>query len=154
MHPMTKSCSVCLLLLFGVGAQCAAQNRVQVAVIDGHNGKPITGARIVTVQVLRNFEIREVTAKLTSGKYVVQLDSSDTMVLASLTKSELSWNEYRLCASEQEQKPIYSVVTIISKGLIAPNTCNKKITASPSPGEIVFFVTRLPFWQRLNLFRD
>jgi hypothetical protein len=150
---MKRYHSAYLLLLLKAAAHCVAQSNVQVAVLDGYNGKPVANAR-VTVNVVRDFKMSEVTATIIGDRYSVQLNQGDTLVLGRVTKSDLSWNEYRLCATEPESKPIYSADTIMGKGLQAPNDCNKKTTVKPSPGEIVFFVARLPFWQRLRLFRD
>ena len=150
---MSISRSAGLLLMLSAAAHCGAQSDVRVVVLDGHNGRPVTGAR-VSINVVRNFASRDVPAVIAGDKYSVQLDNGDTIVLGSVTKSDRSWNEYRMCATVQEDRLIYSVAAIMSKGLKTPNRCTEKISATPSPGEIVFFVTRLPFWQRLNLFRD
>lgn len=152
---MKRCHSACLLLFLEVAAHCAAQISVRVAVLDGHSGKPVTNAR-VTFNVVRDFAMSEVTATIIGDRYLVQLNHDDTLVLGNVTKSDLSWNEYKLCTTERDAKPIYSVATIMTKGLQAPNECDKGkgIAVKPSPGEVVFFVTRLPFWQRLRLFRD
>jgi hypothetical protein len=87
-------------------------------------------------------------------KYSVQVERGDTVVLGNVTKSDHSWNEYKLCASGQDVKPIYSVASIVSKGLQAPNECDRRIVATPAPGEVVFFVTRLSYWKRFRPFLD
>jgi hypothetical protein len=152
---MMRFHSAFLWLFAGVATHCATQIGIRVAVLDGHNGKPITNAR-VTVNAVRHFEMNDVTAAVVGDSYWVRLNQDDTLVLGNVTKSDLSWNEYRLCATEQDARPIYSVAAIMAKGLKAPNNCNKgrEFAVNPPPGEIVFFVTRLPFWQRLRLFRD
>ena len=150
---MKRHHSIYLLLLLEAAAHCAAQSNVQVAVIDGHNGKAVTNAR-VSVNVVRNYKMSELKATANGDRYFIQLDHDDTLVLGNVTKNDLSWNEYRLCAAEPDAKPIYSVSVIMSRGLEAPNMCNKRVTVKASPGEIMFYVTRLPFWERLHLFRD
>jgi hypothetical protein len=67
-----------------------------------------------------------VTATIIGDRYSVQLNHDDTLVLGNVTKSDLSWNEYKLCTTEQEAKPIYSVATIMTKGLQAPNECDMR----------------------------
>jgi hypothetical protein len=150
---MSLSKPACVLLILGIASHCAAQNDVKLLVLEGHNGKPVANAR-VSVRVVRNSELHWVDATIAGDKYTVSLEKGDTIALGNVTASNRSWNEYRLCATEQEDRPIYSVATIMSDGVKTPNECSKQIMAKASPNEILFFVTRLPFWQRLSLFRD
>jgi hypothetical protein len=143
----------CVLLILGAASHCGAQNNVKLLVLEGHNGRPVTNAR-VSVRVVRNSELHWVDATIAGDQYTVSLEKGDTIALGNVTASNRSWNEYRLCVKEQEDRPIYSVATIMSAGVNTPNRCSKQIMAKASPNEIVFFVTRMPFWQRLNLFRD
>ena len=131
----------------------AAQASIRVAVIDGHTGKPIVGAR-VDVMIVRRYQGSTVNTVADGDKYLVQVQPGDTLVLGNVTKSKMSWNEYDLCASEPDAKPTYSVSEILSKGLRAPNKCDRRITSTPLPGEIVFFVYRLSFWRRYHPFSD
>jgi hypothetical protein len=133
---------------------CAvAQTSIRVAVINGHTGKPVVGAR-VSVMIVRNYQGATVNAAVDGDKYRVQVQPGDTLVLGKVTKSDRSWNEYGLCASEPNAKPTYSASVIITMGLQAPNNCDRRITSTPLPGEIVFFVYRLSFWQRYRPFID
>jgi hypothetical protein len=130
-----------------------AQTSIRVAVVDGNTGKPISNAR-VSVMIVRNFLGATVNAVNDGDKYLVQVQPGDTLVLGNVTKSDRSWNEYKLCAAEQDSKPTYSAAVILSRGLQAPNNCNKRITDTPVPGEVVFFVSRLSFLQRYRPFLD
>lgn len=130
-----------------------AQTSIRVTVVDGNTGKPIVNAR-VSLTIVRNFSGAMVNAVADGDKYLVQVQPSDTLVLRNVTKSDRSWNEYKLCATEQESKPTYSAAVILSKGLQAPNNCSKRITGTPVPGEVVFFVSRLSFLKRYRPFLD
>ena len=130
-----------------------AQKSIRVTVVDGKTGKLIVNAR-VSLMIVRNFLGATVNAVTDGDKYLVQVQPGDTLVLGSVTKSDRSWNEYKLCAAEQDSEPTYSAATILSKGLQAPNNCNRRITGTPAPGEVVFFVSRLSFLQRYRPFVD
>jgi hypothetical protein len=142
-----------VIALLLVGPNARAQTSIRVAVLDGHTGKPIVDAR-VSLTIVRNFLGATVNAVADGDKYLVQVQPGDTLVLGNVTKSDRSWNEYKLCAAEQDSKPIYSAAAILSKGLDAPNNCNKRITGVPVPGEVVFFVSRLSFLKRYRPFLD
>jgi len=130
-----------------------AQTSIRVAVINGHTGKPVVGAR-VSVMIVRNHQGATVDAAVDGDNYRVQVQQGDTLVLKNVTKSNRSWNEYKLCVSEPDSKPTYSVAAILSRGLQAPNNCDKHITSMPVAGEVVFFVSRLSFWGRYRPFTD
>lgn len=140
-------------MILSATAHCSGQSDVKIAVVDGKSGRLISDAR-VTVNLVRDFEMSQISATTNGDKYSVKVNRDDTLVLGNVTKSDGSWNQYTLCAAEPEAKPIYPVSVILSRGLETPNLCNKRITFKASPGEVVFFVKRLPFWERLPLHWD
>lgn len=46
--------------------------------------------------------------------------------------------------------PEFSVDEILRRGVIAPNTCNDHLHLQPQPGQLVFFLRPLTWWEELT----
>ena len=44
----------------------------------------------------------------------------------------------------------FSVADILRTGLVAPNTCNRGLRVPPRPGQLVFFLRELTWWEQLT----
>ena len=140
-----------LLLACLAASQSRAQHTVRVRLIDGESGKPVSGAR-VTITTFRDFGIKQLQAVSTGFDYTVQLENDSAVGLGSVTESDAAWNQYAQCASGENLRPIYPVATIVTTGIIAPNTCHRHVVEALVPGGIVFFVRHLSLWERLTGF--
>jgi hypothetical protein len=158
----TNGISSGALLLFCVmlcATLCAQTDRtITVRMLDSKTGLPITTSEVeVRVRV-------PVTSNQTKGippVYVrpdkdgvgvatFPITASDIRVYASYGAA--NWS-YVNCDSIPDRGSIrehwYSVSEILTTGIAAPNFCSKR-TLAVKPGEFVFFVRPMTFWEKMH----
>lgn len=134
-----------------MSASTVAQQSVHVRLLDGETGKAITNAR-VTIITYRDYRIGQSQAIEAGDQYAVPLHGEESIGLGNISRSQSAWNEFELCTSRDNLKPIFSVSEILSKGVVVPNECSKRIGAAPAQGEAVFFVRHLSIWERIRAY--
>ena len=76
----------------------------------------------------------------------------DRIGLGNVTNSDTAWNQYEECAAKPKETSLYSIEIIKSTGLVGSNACDRNVRALPHPGEMVIFVKRLSWWERVKGF--
>ena len=166
---IVKSLVPLFLILYG--ASLSAQT-LEIKLVDGRNGRPMVG-KSSYVNVWVGTERKEAIAIPTDGHGVARLqfsldpgkanipnpsNDSGSIVVA---KPVVEYNEslrinvpYALCGpggSNYSWLMIQCLSTkqVLEHGYVSPNTCGKT-TASPNPGQLIFFVRPLTWLEKLK----
>lgn len=146
-----------LSLTMAICSLVRAQDRtITIRMLDSKTGQPITTSEIeVTIKASQT----SAPTKGTSPIYVHPDESGVGEATFSITASDLAvyapdgvWG-YVNCDSLKDhgswQKHFYSISKILASGIAAPNFCSKrKIVAKP--GEFLFFVRSMTFWEKMK----
>jgi hypothetical protein len=165
--------------LLGFGAPWVWAQEIQIRVVNGRNGKPITnecvnislgpwhGADIVAPTdksgvVVLHIAQNDVTADTACKGWFKQarraegVDTISVMgdyYVACQEYGKLAPGEHPRPGTESETAkelvPTYSIKEILRSGIASANTCGK-FRAKPKPGELIFFVRPRSFWERLK----
>jgi hypothetical protein len=156
------------LILFAV--PLSAQE-IEIRLVDGRNGRPITGAASY-VNAWVGTERKEAIVIPTDKKGVARLqltlntgkinipnpskDRGSIVVANPVVKYDefLRINvPYAWCGSGSNYSWLmlghFSTKQILQHGYVSPNTCGKA-TASPKPGQMILFVRPLTLWEKLK----
>lgn len=150
------------LLLFCLAfcsiAFAQSDRSIEVRMLDSKTGQPITTSEVeVRIRVFQTSGQTKGVPPVyvrpdKEGVGIVNLPSvaSDIRVYASYGTANWSFVN---CDSVHDRGPIkehwYSISQILATGIAAPNHCSKsKITVKP--GEFVFFVRPMTFWEKMH----
>jgi len=122
---------------------CSDQVRtIRIRTVDGRNGHPISNERL-QVKINGQAHVLDLPADK-NGIADIQIASANTFL-------EIESNLYFDCRpfDQGKSRPKYSVSEILKSGLVVMNTCGK-LNIMPKPGEVVFFVRPLHWWEGLR----
>jgi len=84
------------------------------------------------------------------GNLAIPLEPTATSIAVHSSYGPANWN-YVNCDCVKDRRPYsehwYLIADILKSGIVAPNRCNKR-KAIAKPGEFVFFVRRMTFWEK------
>ncbi len=166
-------------VLLGFGAPLVRAQEIQIKVLNGRNGKPITkecinvslgswhGADLLVptnkdgIAVLQ-LKGNEVTAGAACQGWFKQAHRSEGVdTLSIMGDHYIACQEYgKLAPGEQptpeassatikELVPAYSIKEILQSGIASANNCGK-VRATAKPGELIFFVRPRSFWEKMR----
>lgn len=159
------------LVLFSSGASLFAQT-LTIRLVDGRNGRPMVG-KASHVNVWVGTKPKETIVIPTSENGVARLqltlntseinipNSSNGRGSIVVSNPIVKYDEslrinvpYAWCIPKGSNFSWlmfahFSTKQLLQQGYVSPNTCGKA-TASPKPGEVVFFVRPLSFWEGLR----
>lgn len=126
----------------------AQDSRITVEVINGKNGKPVKGARLLIFGGETPQEVQE-HAK---GSMELVTDANGIAFLAA-SSLKFSWiqvfvDTMTLCQHEPNLKS-FSVNEITSAGLQTPNTCSSAVRKN-TPGKFIVFARQPSFRERMG----
>lgn len=130
-----------LAFLSAVAAVFLSAEVVRIRVVDGRDGKTITNEH-VQVWVVG----KRVSRSLTPGTYGVaefRAPAGSSVEIGS--NLYFDWRPFEKGAP----RPTYSIDEIETSGIVSLNTCGKS-AAQAKPGELLFFVRPLPWWERVR----
>jgi hypothetical protein len=163
-----------LLLAFGLTGAVAHAQTVEIKLVNGRNGRPMASINIcVWVGNKGNANsglwIKTETDK--TGSVNIRLtpehveDKNETGVICGGPVvinpvfeygDTISMSSYTIVCRVVPKEPSrlngihWSTEEVLKHGIVTPNTCGKA-TASPTPGELVFFVRPLTWLEQLKL---
>jgi hypothetical protein len=169
------------VLVFVLGrASLARSQDIHIQVVNARNGKPITdeclnisfgkwhGAELLAPTnrggiVELHIKNRQVTADATSphacnGQAILgpKFFTNDVESISVMGDIYVACQEYGNRVSGQPPPlptdviPTYRISKIVEMGVAAANTCGK-FKAEAKPGELILFVRRISFWEKLKL---
>jgi hypothetical protein len=127
----------------GVGG---APQSIRIRLVNGRNGKPEKGERL-NVWIDRAVGS---TSLSTASDGIMTIVVKPTSILSVAT------NLYFDCRPFNSTRPSdtkYSIAEVLAVGVVTPNACGK-IQMNPVPGDFIFFVRPIPWWERLRHFKD
>jgi hypothetical protein len=144
------SLMVCMLLPYhAVHAQ--TEQTIKIRMLDSKTGKPITASEfMVWTNHGPNFTWVK-PDKEGEGEMTLPSTSNIAAIAVHATYGPANWS-YVNCDSVSHQgshpAPWYGVSDILGLGVVADNYCSKK-RATAKPGEFVFFVRQMTFWEKM-----
>ena len=148
LHAMLRV--ICPLLLLSATQCCAAQTRiatVHIRVVQGGGARPVKRADTITTVFPLNpytLPIEKIGDKQGAVAVLVPTEGQITLAVANhagcrhISKADRAKGPERI-----------SLETILNTGVVDTNGC-KVHSTSPTPGELVFFVRGLHWWERLR----
>jgi hypothetical protein len=125
--------------------------------LDSKTGQPITGSEyVISFNNLPDSKIAGVDPYWMEGGQRhgildIPFDPSGVSIAVRSTYGP-NW-DYVNCDSAKDRGPYrvhwYGVPEILKSGIAAPNNCSKRHTVA-KPGEFVFFVRPLSFWEKMR----
>jgi len=124
-----------------LGPSLQAQD-VTIRVLDGRNGHPVTKERLVVwVGPVRGTALELPTDK--DGVAVLHLSKDHADSIELTADYNFDCQPYR----KNTPTPSYSVKEILQSGVVTQNTCGKLSQSEAKPGELIFFVRPLHWWE-------
>lgn len=147
--------AMCLLagLLFwgsvvmGQNGAFAKSKEIVVQALDGRNGKPLANQHLLVFTGISGDAVKshaEHTGLTTdkSGLATLTIYPSETQWIQV-------WADGRVLCQQDPNQNTFSVATITSKGLAAPNTCSALVRES-TPGQFIIFARPAHFKEKLK----
>ncbi len=142
---------LCLILLAAsLHSQDAAS--ISIRLLDGKTGLPVKASNFL-VRVDHNDTVHPEWVKINDdGSVIVTLpaDAKDISIKATYS---MGMDTYVNCdaarESDKERNIWYSIATILSTGIVAPDEC-AKTAFKPKPGEFLFFVRKRAWHDNLE----
>jgi len=120
---------------------------IVVQVLDGRNGKPLAKQHLLV------FTGASSDAVKSHAEHTGLTTDKDGLGILRIYRSETQWLQVwadgrSLCQQDPNQGS-FSVATIMSKGLAAPNICSA-LMREPSPGRFIIFVRPAHFREKME----
>ncbi len=134
-------------LLAGLFGTILHAQDIRIRVLDGRNGHRVTNERLnVWIGPERGEALLLPTNK--DGVAELHLDNKHGESIEVESNLYVDCRPYR----KDAPRPSYSVQEVLQSGVVTQNACGKgKIEASPKPGELIFFVRPLHWWEGMKL---
>jgi hypothetical protein len=131
-----------MLAFSGLVSSPVRAQTIQIRVIDGRNGHPISGERL-QVSTDPNFNNWMQSSTSSDGIATVDVGGGKEIKIAS--------NLFYDCRPFQKDvpRPVYSVAEILNTGAATANACGK-LKVEPKRGELLFFVRPLHWWEGIR----
>jgi hypothetical protein len=128
--------------LVSIGAALLGAESIRIHVVDGRNGKTITKEH---VQVWINGKSGNALSLVPGSDGIAGLDAP------AGSRIEVEANYYIDCRPfhRDAPRPTYSVDEIKNEGVAAQNACGK-LDSEAKPGELLFFVRPIHFWEGMK----
>jgi hypothetical protein len=164
---MPRVLAACLTLLLSSAGLAFAQQTViiHVLLLNGNNGKPLQigndGKEGGTLSLVISADCGSAGVCFFPNKQLAwavdRNGHADLPVIAKLKSVELSRPTDKLiyCQGAPDkygalsQDPEFPVDEILRRGIVAPNICNSGLHIQPQPGQLVFFLRPLTWWEIL-----
>lgn len=146
---------ICLLVgAFLFSAVLKAQNvemaktvDIVVQALDGRNGKPLGNQHLL---VFTGMSSKAVKSHAEHTSLTTDKDGLGTLtVYPTETQWIQVWADGRVLCQTDPNQTSFSVATIMSKGLTAPNTCSA-LVREPTPGHFIVFARPAYFMEKMK----
>ena len=160
------------LFLILYGASLSAQT-LEITLVDGRNGRPMVGPsshvnvwvgterkEAIVIPTDRN-GVARLRLTLNTGEINIPNPSEDRVSIV-VDHPVVKYNEsfeinapYALCVSGGSNYSWlmieqFSTKEILQHGYVSPNTCSRKVTVAPHPGQVILFVRPLTWWEKFK----
>jgi len=113
-------------------SSCVQAATLRVLVLDGQSGKPVPGR---TVEIYSDKPASEPVVKgLTDQKGIFSTTSQLPKQIAVHVKGRY------LCTGKNHGTSVQRLDDILSTGVVDSNSCGRKVSPPPEPGELILFV--------------
>lgn len=147
------------VLLVSITMSGQSDKKIIFRMLDSRTGQPITGAEYVI-----SFEKLPDLSKISgldpywkeggqkNGILDIPFEADDASIVVHSNYGPANWG-YVNCDSVKtpalHRAPWYPIKQILQSGIAAPNDCNSR-KAVAKPGEFVFFVRPMTFWEKMR----
>lgn len=151
---------VCVLFALTAATLCTAQQPavIHILLLNGNDGKPLPPDGHYAL-VIFPWCADSHGCLFPDKRFAWNVDSSgrtDVPIFDKLEKLEINRPNSLLVYCQTEVNsvgvidPTFRIDEILQHGIIAPNTCNFHLKLQPHPGELVFFLRPLSWWEKLT----
>jgi hypothetical protein len=120
----------------------ASSQTLKIQVLDGKSGKPLANQRVLLMGQSGSEGARRI------GDFHTEADGNITVSRIDPEARSLSvyveW--HHPCAKNQAT---FSVMSVLSTGLVSENSCNPKLERTADPGTLILFVRDQTFFEKM-----
>jgi hypothetical protein len=132
------------LTAFSIALQAQSSQSVSIRLLDGKTGLSVKASNFL-VRVDHNDTVHPEWVKINDDGSVVVTLPADAKEISVKATYSMGMDTYVNCdaanESDKERNIWYSIATILSTGIVAPDEC-AKTAFKPKPGEFLFFVRK------------
>ncbi len=134
------------------GLHAQSSTSISIRLLDGKTGLPVKASNFI-VRVDHNDTPHPEWVLLNDDGSVIVTLPPDAKVISVKATYSMGMDTYVNCdaakESDNERNIWYSIATIVSTGIVAPDEC-AKTDFKPKPGEFVFFVRKRSWHDQLE----
>jgi hypothetical protein len=151
---MTALRNFAILCLIFLAACLHAQSSTSISIrlLDGKTGLPVKASNFL-VRVDHNDTVHPDWVKINDDGTVIVTLPADAKEISVKATYGMGMDTYVNCdaarESDKERNIWYSIATILSTGVVAPDEC-AKTAFKPKPGELLFFVRKRSWHDNLE----
>jgi hypothetical protein len=140
------------LTAFSIALQAQSSQSVSIRLLDGKTGLSVKASNFL-VRVYHNDTVHPEWVKINDDGSVVVTLPADAKEISVKATYSMGMDTYVNCdaanESDKERNIWYSIATILSTGIVAPDEC-AKTAFKPKPGEFLFFVRKRSWHDNLE----
>jgi hypothetical protein len=140
------------LTAFSIALQAQSSQSVSIRLLDGKTGLSVKASNFL-VRVDHNDTVHPEWVKINDDGSVVVTLPADAKEISVKATYSMGMDTYVNCdaanESDKERNIWYSIATILSTGIVAPDEC-AKTAFKPKPGEFLFFVRKRSWHDNLE----
>ena len=147
MNRLFKGMCVGVLVL---GATAMAQNvEIVLHAVDGRNGKPLANRRLMVSTGVPGDSAR---GWVPNGDLTTDKDGLATLTISAADAKWIQvWADFLTLCQSHPNSNLFSVSTIMSKGLSTPNDCHRgPLALKDTPGGFVVFARPATFMEKMR----
>jgi hypothetical protein len=147
-------------LLFGLCVSPLAHSAepapaISILLLDGNSGNPMPGAGLFIFPECGQACVFPDNrfSWMTNGAGEIELPTMASLRRLRLMKPS---DNFMYCQESENHNvnivnpDSFAVDEILRTGVKAPNTCNRRIRIQPRPGQLIFFLRNLTWWEQLT----
>jgi hypothetical protein len=119
---------------------------IQLQALDGRNGKPLQNQRLL---VFTGSSVNDLKSHATHLSLTTDKEGLGTLTINGETRWIQVWTDGRILCQADPNQGTFSVATILSEGLVAPNNCSS-LVRDPTPGHIIVFARPAHFLEKMK----
>ncbi len=139
-------------IAFSVALHAQSTTSISIRLLDGKTGLPVKASNFL-VRVDHNDTDHPDWVKISDDGAVTVTLPDDAKELSVKATYDMGMDTYVNCdaakESDKERNVWYSIATILSTGIVAPDEC-AKTAFKPKPGEFLFFVRKRSWHDQLE----
>ena len=137
---------------FSVSLHAQSTTSISIRLLDGKTGLPVKASNFL-VRVDHNDTVHPDWVTINDDGTVIVTLPADAKEISVKATYDMGMDTYINCdaakESDKERNIWYSIATILSTGIVAPDEC-AKTDFKPKPGEFLFFVRKRSWHDNLE----